>query len=111
MNLIHYLHKTGDPNLTFIDAFTTKNLKGNLYLRIERYEEMYELDDLLGWAYKENVVALMFRTPGNNGCAQVRFSKEDCAELVRGLTKILKEADNSHQCSASGKMGQLEDIT
>jgi hypothetical protein len=76
MNLIHYLHKTGDPNLTFISGFTTKNLKGSLYLRIERYEEMYELDDLLGWAYKENVVALIFRTRGNEGCAVVRFSED-----------------------------------
>ena len=99
MNLIHYVDKIGDLNLTFIDGFTTNNLKGSLYLRIERYEEMYDLDDLLAWRYKENVVALMFRTHGNKGCAEVRFSKEDCAEFVRKLTKLLQEPDNSHKPS------------
>ncbi len=91
MHLIHYLDRVGDPSLTFVDGFTTEIAKGSLYLRIERYEEMYDLDDLLGWTYKENVVALMFRTPDNKGCIQVRFSKEDCAELVRKLTMLLQK--------------------
>lgn len=87
----------GDPNLTFIAGFRTTGLKGNLYVRVDGQEDLYDLDDFLGWTYKENVVCMMFRTPDNKGCARVEFRKDDCAELVRKLTKILQEVDDTHK--------------
>jgi hypothetical protein len=64
---------------------------------VDGYEDLYDLDDLLGWAYKENVICVMFRTRDNKGCAQVRFSREDCTELVQKLINILQEVDNAHK--------------
>jgi len=87
----------GDPNLNFISGFRTTGLKGNLYVRVDGHEDLYDLDDFLGWTYKENVVCMMFRTPDNKGCARVEFCKDDCIELVRKLTKILQEVDNIHK--------------
>lgn len=81
----------GDPNLTFVDGFRTTGLQGTLTLRVNQCQDTYDLDDLLAWAYKENVVGLMFRTHDNKGCAMVRFRRDDCVELVRKLTEILQK--------------------
>ena len=87
----------GDPNLTFVDGFRTTGLRGTITLRMNQCQDTYDLDDLLAWAYKENVVGLMFRTRDNKGCAMVRFRRDDCVELVRKLTKILQEVDNTRK--------------
>jgi hypothetical protein len=86
----------GDQNLTFITGFRTTSLKGTITLRIDKYTDEFNLDDLLSWAYKENIVGLMFRTRDNKGCARIQFTKDDCVELVRKLTEILQKTDNKH---------------
>ena len=87
----------GDPNLTFVDGFRTTGLRGTITLRMNQCQDTYDLDDLLAWAYKENIVGLMFRIRDNQGCAMVRFDRENCAELVRKVTEILQEVDNTRK--------------
>ena len=94
----HDSHKyIGDPNPTFVNGFRTTSLKGTITLRLNQCQDTYDLGDLLAWAYKENVVGLIFRTHDNEGCAMVRFRKDDCVELVRKLTKMLQEAENTNK--------------
>jgi hypothetical protein len=92
-----HTNNIGDPNLTFVDGFRTTGLEGTLTLRVNQCQDTYDLDDLLAWAYKENTVGPMFRTRDNQGCAMVRFRRNDCTGLVRKLTKMLQEADNTRK--------------
>lgn len=94
-----HIKNTIDPNLTFIDGFRTTSLQGTITLHVNQCQDTCELDDVLAWAYQENVVGLMFRTRHNQGCALVRFSKDDCVEFIGKLSKILHEADDTNKPS------------
>jgi hypothetical protein len=92
-----YSRNLGDSNLTFIGGFRATSLNGIITLRMNQHQDTHDLDDLLAWAYKENVVGLMFRTCDNQGCAMVRSRRDDCVDLVRKLTKVLHEVDTNHK--------------
>jgi hypothetical protein len=89
----------GDLNLTFSDGFRMTGLQGTLTLRVDQCLDTHDIDDVFAWAYKENVVSMMFRTRNNKGCAVVQLDRHHCVEMVYKLTEILREADNSHQSS------------
>jgi len=61
-------------------------------LAVNGREDTCDLDDLFAWAYKENVFGLLFRGHNTQNCVMLRFSSDNCAELVRKLTEILQES-------------------
>ena len=85
-----------DPSMSFVGGFMMKDPQATMLLVANRREDTCELDRVLGWTYKENVVGLLFR--GHNAhefAVRLLFTSENCAEFVRKLTDLLQKRDSS----------------
>jgi hypothetical protein len=85
--------KDPDPNMTFVGGFAMKDPQATMVLVVDRCEDRCDIDELLAWKYKENVVGLLFRGDNTHLLAvRLLFTSESCAEFVRKLTELLQES-------------------
>jgi hypothetical protein len=81
--------------MTFVGGFAMKDPQAKMMLVVGRRQDTCDIDQVLGWTYKENVVGLLFRGD-NTQLLGVRllFTSESCAEFVRKLTELLQKRDS-----------------
>jgi hypothetical protein len=83
-----------DESMSFVAGLSMKNPQINMLLVVDRLENRCDIDEVLVWTYKEDLVGMLFRGHNTHNLA-VRFllSSQSCTELLRKLTVLLQKRD------------------
>jgi hypothetical protein len=85
-----------DESMTCVGGFIMKDPQVNMTLVANRRQDTCEIDQLVAWTYKEDVVGILFRGGDNTHLLAVRllFTSESSAELARKLIELLQKRDS-----------------